>query len=129
MWRGRCWYVSSCARERKANLTHAHAQADDTTIAPRFNMPCLVSMEDLQTFYTREGVELPNTDTRRIGTDLQRILQSTFVTHDTLTDALLTTGLWVCVVQRKFAFLSTGRSPFMCTSHVFTILPSRTVDD
>lgn len=98
-------------------LSTSRTQADDTTIAPRFNTPCLVSLEDLNTFYSKEGVALPDPSERRIGTDLEHILQSNYVTKTQLTDALLTAGLWVCYIQRKFAFMSTGRSRPAASKH------------
>lgn len=94
-------------------------QADDTTIAPRFNKPCIIAASELDDFFEPNGVQMPDFINTRLGPIIDNLLRSAPATKDQLQEALTTTALWVCGCQRIFSRLSTGRLPFTCSSSSF----------
>lgn len=90
-------------------------QADDTTIAPRFNTPCLIATSELEDFFVPNGLQTPDFINTRLDSIIDSILPSTsLVTREQLEKALTEAAMWVCGCQRIFSRLSTGRYPFTC---------------
>ncbi|SCZ97299.1 BZ3500_MvSof-1268-A1-R1_Chr4-2g07122 [Microbotryum saponariae] len=79
--------------------------ADDAMTAPRAMWPCLISTEELQSYFGPAGAALPNFVEQRLASELDQTLQQP-LTRSVVESALATTGLWVCGVQRLFARLA-----------------------
>ncbi|SCV69206.1 BQ2448_2226 [Microbotryum intermedium] len=84
--------------------------ADDAMTAPRAMWPCLISTEEMRSYFEPVGAALPNFVEQRLGSELDQILQQP-LTRTVLESTLTTIGLWVCGVQRLFARLAIDRRP------------------